>query len=187
MKEVIVVEGRDDTRRLKEVLGVVDTIETRGSAIDEQTLALIQKAHELRGVIVFCDPDFPGEKIRKTITQHIPTVKHAFITVSEATPKGKGSLGVEHASAEAIHRALNDVKSVGDYTAQACITKSFLMRLGLIGLGRSAQLRDALAQKLGIGHVNGKQLEKRLNAFGYGPDQIINALDEVWEEMNESL
>ncbi|MBS4762292.1 ribonuclease M5 [Carnobacteriaceae bacterium zg-ZUI252] len=182
MKEIIVVEGRDDTRRLKEVLGVVDTIETRGSAINQETLELIKKAHEFRGVIVLCDPDFPGEKIRKTITQYIPTVKHAFLTVAEATPKHKGSLGVEHASDAAILRALNDVKSVQDYESQTPITKSFLMRIGLVGLNQSAKRREALAKKMGIGHVNGKQLEKRLNAFGYTPEQIMDTMAIVWEE-----
>ena len=66
IKEIIVVEGRDDTRRILESVEA-DTIETNGSAIDEETLKLIKKAHETRGVIVFTDPDFPGEKIRKII------------------------------------------------------------------------------------------------------------------------
>ena len=33
-KEVIVVEGRDDTRRLKEVYPEIETLETNGSAIN---------------------------------------------------------------------------------------------------------------------------------------------------------
>ena len=56
IKEIIVVEGRDDTRRIKEAV-VADTLETRGSAIDKSILALIAKAQETRGVIVFTDPD----------------------------------------------------------------------------------------------------------------------------------
>ena len=60
IEEVIVVEGKDDTKRLKEVFDV-DTIETRGSAIDESILEQIEHAQETRGVIVFTDPDFSGE------------------------------------------------------------------------------------------------------------------------------
>ena len=41
IKQVVVVEGRDDTKRLKETFGAIDTIETRGSAIDEATLERI--------------------------------------------------------------------------------------------------------------------------------------------------
>lgn len=77
-KQIIVVEGRDDTKRLHEAFGDVDTIETRGSAISEKTLALIKKAQATRGVIVLTDPDFPGEKIRKTISAAVPGVTHAF-------------------------------------------------------------------------------------------------------------
>lgn len=181
MKEIIVVEGRDDTRRLKEVFGNVDTIETNGSAIDKEVLEVIALAHQRRGVIVLTDPDFPGEKIRQTIIQAIPTVKHAFLTVEEATPKGKGSLGVEHASKEALDRAFSNVRKMGEQDNHDRVTKTFLMRLQLIGLPQSAKLRDTLSKKLGIGHVNGKQLEKRLNAFGYTPQQVIEALEEIGE------
>ena len=41
IKEIIVVEGRDDTRRLKEAV-VCETIETNGSAINERTLEEIE-------------------------------------------------------------------------------------------------------------------------------------------------
>ena len=52
MNPVIVVEGRDDTRRLREIYPDIETIETNGSAIDEETIALIQKALQTREVIV---------------------------------------------------------------------------------------------------------------------------------------
>ena len=58
MNPVIVVEGRDDTRRLREIYPDIETIETNGSAIDEETIALIQKALQTREVIVFTDPDY---------------------------------------------------------------------------------------------------------------------------------
>ena len=64
IQEIIVVEGKDDTRRLREVVDA-DTIETIGSAINEEILMQIEHAQETRGVIVFTDPDFSGEKIRK--------------------------------------------------------------------------------------------------------------------------
>ena len=38
----------------------------------------------MRGVIVLTDPDFPGEKIRKIITEHVPDCKHAFIDKKSA-------------------------------------------------------------------------------------------------------
>ena len=51
IQEIIVVEGKDDTRRLREVVDA-DTIETIGSAINEEILMQIEHAQETRGVIV---------------------------------------------------------------------------------------------------------------------------------------
>ena len=48
------------------------------SAINEDDLERINKLNDLRGVIVFTDPDYNGERIRKIIMEAIPTAKHAF-------------------------------------------------------------------------------------------------------------
>ena len=56
IKEVIVVEGKDDTVAVKRAVEA-DTIETNGSAISEETLTKIAHAASKRGVIVFTDPD----------------------------------------------------------------------------------------------------------------------------------
>ena len=47
INEFIVVEGRDDTERVKSAVEC-DTIETNGSAINKETLAVIQNAQETR-------------------------------------------------------------------------------------------------------------------------------------------
>ena len=60
INEFIVVEGRDDTERVKSVVEC-DTIETNGSAINKETLAVIQNAQETRRCYRI-DPDFPGDK-----------------------------------------------------------------------------------------------------------------------------
>lgn len=61
IKEIVVVEGKTDTALLKELFEV-DTIETHGLALDQQTLELIQEASKSRGIIVLTDPDFQGKK-----------------------------------------------------------------------------------------------------------------------------
>ena len=78
IKEIIVVEGKDDTRAIQRAVDA-DTIETNGSAVSMETIEKIQLAQKVRGVIVLTDPDFPGEKIRKIIAEHVPDCKHAFI------------------------------------------------------------------------------------------------------------
>ena len=83
IKEIIVVEGKDDTTAIKQAVNA-DTIETNGSAINEETIEKIKLAQETRGVIIFTDPDFPGQKIRNTISEQVPGCKHAFFTKEEA-------------------------------------------------------------------------------------------------------
>ena len=61
--QVLVVEGKDDTQRLRQYYQV-DTIETNGSALSPETLEAIRQAQALRGVIVFTDPDISGQLIR---------------------------------------------------------------------------------------------------------------------------
>lgn len=180
IQEVIVVEGKDDTANLKRFYEV-DTYETRGSAIDEDDLERIERLHDLRGVIAFTDPDYNGERIRKIIMQAIPTVKHAFLQRDEAAPKSKTkgrSLGVEHASFEDLEKALSSVRGYYDDDNQFDITKSDLMRLGLLMGGDSRKRREYLGEHLRIGYCNGKQLLKRLELFGI-------SLAEVEEVMGE--
>ena len=176
--EVIVVEGKDDTANLKRYYEV-DTYETRGSAINQDDLERIATLQELRGVIVFTDPDYNGERIRKIIMQEIPQVKHAFLNRGEAVPKSKTkgrSLGVEHASYEDLEKALSGL--VGSYEDEHFfdITKSDLMRLGLLMGSDSRKRREYLGEELRIGYCNGKQLLNRLELFGVCLSQVEEAL-----------
>lgn len=184
IEEVIVVEGKDDTRRIQEVVEA-DTIETIGSAINEAILEQIEHAQETRGVIVFTDPDFSGEKIRKTIIEHVPDAKHAFLSRRLATPKKRGSsLGVEHASDEAILEALKKVVTPGvtedDYQS---ISRQQLMEFGLIAGSRSKERREQLGDILRIGYTNSKQLEKRLKMFRITEEELKEAMKQVEESI----
>ena len=129
----------------------------------QETIALIQKALQTRGVIVFTDPDFPGTRIRNIIQERVPGVKHAFIERAEAVRKDNHkSLGVEHASTEAIQRALESVHEISTETGDPVISQATLMALGFIGRPDSATRRQKVADFLKIGHTNGKQFAKRL-------------------------
>ena len=50
----------------------------------EEIIEKIKLAQGTRGVIVLTDPDFPGQKIRNTISEHVPGCKHAFIQKEDA-------------------------------------------------------------------------------------------------------
>ena len=109
IKEIIVVEGKDDTVAIKRAVNA-DTIETNGSAVNESCIEQVRLAQETRGVIIFTDPDFPGQKIRNIISEQVKGCKHAFLTKKEALPKSGRGIGVEHASPEAIRNALKDAQ-----------------------------------------------------------------------------
>lgn len=55
VREIIVVEGRDDTAAIKKSVDAV-TIETHGYGITERTWKLIEKAYAEKGIIIFTDP-----------------------------------------------------------------------------------------------------------------------------------
>lgn len=178
IQEVIVVEGKDDTANLKQYYDV-DTYETRGSAIDEDDLERIERLNDLRGIIVFTDPDYNGERIRKIIMNAIPTVKHAFLNRGEAAPKSKTkgrSLGVEHASFADLEKALSQVTSNFDMEGEFDVSQSDLIRLKLVMGTDSRQRREYLGESLRIGYCNGKQLLKRLELFGITLEELENAM-----------
>lgn len=182
IKEVIVVEGRDDTAKVKQAVNA-DTIETNGSAINKETLKQIQHAKEKRGVIIFTDPDYPGERIRHIIDDAVPGCKHAFLTEKQAEPqKAKyHSLGIEHASITAIKQALAQVYELKQ-TPTSEITRDDLITYGLIGGQCAARRRHKIGEKLHIGHMNGKQLLKRLQMFEITKETFTDVMSEILEE-----
>lgn len=180
IREVIVVEGRSDTLAVKRAVEA-DTIETGGSAISEDILDQIRLARAKRGVIIFTDPDFPGEKIRKTISQEVPGCKHAFITREEG--EGKRNLGVENASPEVIRRALAEVRTEVE-GGEELIPYRKLVEAGLVGGTGARDRRIRLGNRLGIGYANASQLHKRLTMFQITPDEFDQAV--AWLDQEEN-
>ncbi|MFC4403565.1 ribonuclease M5 [Gracilibacillus xinjiangensis] len=180
IKEIIVVEGKDDTAKLKQALDV-DTIETNGSAINKYTLEQIAHAKQKRGVIVFTDPDYPGQRIRNIIDEQVPGCKHAFLTKEEAVAKGGKGLGIEHASVEVIRQALSKVYEIAE-EMDSNITRADLLEYGLIGGNGAKDRRWKLGLALRIGYVNGKQLLKRLQMFQIDKNDFYKVMEQIKQE-----
>ncbi|GIN74326.1 ribonuclease M5 [Bacillus sp. J14TS2] len=180
IKEIIVVEGKDDTRAIHKSVDA-DTIETNGSAVTRETIEKIRHAQEVRGVIVLTDPDFPGEKIRKIISEQVPGCKHAFIEKQKAIAHNGKGLGVEHASVEVIQEALREAQPMLEAQPEV-ITKEDLLAAGLIGEPRSKERRDKLGRLLKIGYTNGKQLHKRLRMFQITKGDFEQSLERIFQE-----
>lgn len=179
IKEIIVVEGKDDTVAVKRAVNA-DTIETNGSAINAETIEMIKLAQSTRGVIVLTDPDYPGEKIRSTIKEAVPNCKHAFIDKVDAIEKRGKGVGVEHASSEVIREALKFAHTMEE-EAQEFISLAELHMLGFTGGKGSKERRKQLGTILKIGYANGKQLHSRLMQFGITEQQFRKALSEIDE------
>jgi len=175
IKEVIVVEGKSDTTKIQQAVQA-DTIETNGSAINKETLDLIKFANSRRGVIVFTDPDYPGQRIRNIIEREIPDCKHAFLPKEKAkSASSKKSVGIEHALIKDIQEALRNVYEVTTLT-KIDINKNDLLQYGLIGASYSKEKRELLGNLLHIGFTNGKQLLKRLHMLQISKNELDLAM-----------
>ncbi|MFD1957246.1 ribonuclease M5 [Paenibacillus thailandensis] len=172
IKEVIVVEGKDDTAAIKRAVEA-DTIETNGSAIGEDVLRRIKLAQERRGVILFTDPDHAGERIRKIVAQRVPGCKHAFLPQEKA--EHKGDIGIENASPESIREALAHVRTEAAPGEKSEITWEDLMDAGLIVHPEAAERRLKMGKLLGIGYANGKQFYKRCTSFRITKQEFVAA------------
>lgn len=179
VKEVIVVEGRNDTEALRRAVRA-DTIETRGSAVGPDVIAEVKRARDTRGVIILTDPDGAGERIRRIISREVPGCKHAFITREEAT--GDHGLGVEHATPEAIRRALTEARCEEGEPFAAGVSWEKYREAGLVGKPESRLLREELAVTLGIGYGNAKQFFRRLHLLRITEVEFEEALHRVGED-----
>ena len=174
INEVIVVEGKNDTKRLK-LFFDCDTIETHGLGLSKETIDYIAEVNKSRGVILFLDPDSPGEKIRKTINEAIPNLKNAFVMKVDARTTKK--VGIEHASKEVLEDAL---KHMFTYAVEdTSLSYSDYIALGLSGMDESALMREKLAKAFHLGKCNAKTMYKRLNMLGKTKEEIIEVLEEV--------
>ncbi|MBA4537455.1 ribonuclease M5 [Bacillus aquiflavi] len=179
IKEIIVVEGKDDTKAIKKAVNA-DTIETNGSALNKETIEKIKLAQQTRGVIILTDPDFPGEKIRKTIDEQVPGCKHAFLMKQDAQGKNK-DIGVENAVPETIKKALIGAQIMQEDAFEE-ITRDDLIAAGLIGEIGSSKRREVLGKLLKIGYTNGKQLHKRLMMFQISKEKFLAAVAIIQQE-----
>lgn len=177
IKEIIIVEGRDDEAAVKRAVEA-ETIATHGFGISRETLARIEKAYAERGIIIFTDPDFAGEKIRKRLSERFPEGKHAFLPREEASKDG--DIGIENAGPESIREALSRTRAAV-MEKRSEFRQEDMMEYGLTGLPGSAARRDKLGKELGIGYGNGKVFLNRLNQYGIKRQEFVKAAEKIEE------
>lgn len=168
IKEVIVVEGQNDTKNLKRFFDV-ETIETHGLGLNKETIKLIEEINSTRGVILLLDPDSPGEKIRKRINDAIPNLTNAFLMKEDARTLKK--VGIEHASKESLEIALKNIVTYSE-NKQTLSYEEFV-DLGLVSKNDSSIKREKISKKHHLGKCNAKTLFKRLNLVGLRKEDLI--------------
>jgi ribonuclease M5 len=175
IKEVIVVEGRDDVTAVKKAVDA-EVIAVGGFGINGKVIGRIKEAQKRQGIIVLTDPDFAGEKIRKIISKRVPEAKHAYISRAEGTKED--DIGVENASSEAIMRALKSAKcEVKEKREEFTMQDLFFFKL--MGDNKSKERREALGKALGIGYGNAAQFLARLNNYGITKEEFVEANNKV--------
>lgn len=159
---IIVVEGKMDEALLSSFIDA-DIVTTNGSAVSEETIKYLEEASKTRDIVLLLDPDSPGKKIRDTISQRVPSAKHAFVPKEKSIKKHK--VGVAECDKNTILEALSHL--VPEKKApNASLTMADLYKLGLVGSSDSTILRKRIGNELNIGITNGKTFLKRANALG---------------------
>ena len=180
IREAIVVEGRYDKNTLSQVVDAV-IVETGGFGIfnRKETLTLIRRLAQQRGVILFTDPDGAGFVIRNHLKGALPPeqVKHAYIPDlygkerRKRRPGKEGKLGVEGMSPAVLEQALRRAGAtvLGEEESGVTgtpLTKADLCAAGLSGGPDSAQKRRALLAELSLPeHLSANALLEVLNTL----------------------
>ena len=168
IREVIIVEGRDDIDAVQKDLSA-EIIATHGYGISASTLDRIRRAYETRGIIILTDPDHAGGRIRKRLTELFPEAGQAYVSRGEA--ENGDDIGIENAKPEVIRRAIEAAgRTMIDRTAE--FDEADMAYYGLTGDGGARARRDLLGRKLGIGYGNAKAFLKRLNNYGISREEL---------------
>lgn len=179
IKEIIVVEGRDDITAIKRVVDAHIIALNGFSALSKKTINKMVELSQNNDLILFTDPDFAGKKIRDTLKRYIPNIKHAFVSQKDATRND--NIGVENANDEAILDALKNV-----ITAHQNVENRFnisdLIDNGFVSGNNSKERRIMLGDLLKIGYYNAKQLLKALNSFNISREQFKEAVKKINEK-----
>lgn len=193
IREAIIVEGRYDVNKLKQLVDTI-VIETGGFSIfnNQEKLQLIRRIAAQRGILILTDSDGAGFVIRNYLKGAIPKdqVHHAYIPQIEGKERRKskaskeGTLGVEgvpdQVILDSLHRA--GVTVIGDSaSARPQITKADLYEWGLSGGPGSAARRQALLKALCLPtHMTANALLEFINAVA-DYDQIRELIRHIDE------
>lgn len=166
---VVVVEGKTDTAKLKKIFKV-DTIETNGLNISNDTINLIKNVAKTQRIILLLDPDGPGEIIRKKITNILGECDQVFISKKDIDWT-KTKLGVAEAYDNALIKAFKHLTSFN--VKNESISWNDYLKLELNTIIKRKKVCDYFH----ISICNHKQLFKRLNMMNVTFEQVLEVIN----------
>lgn len=175
IKEVIVVEGKDDIAKVKAAVDA-KVVATSGFGYGKRLIKELRDLNKKCGIIIFTDPDYMGNKIRADLDKNIKGAKHAFLPRNKALKKD--NVGVENASIEDIKIAISRARPVYE-KSEEIYTNVDLIKYGLSAKSDSKEKRQKVAAILDIGFGNSKQFLNNLNKFKIKREELEKALKAV--------
>ncbi len=163
---LLIVEGKSDTNKLKSLYPNVETFETNGLGLNEEKILFLLSIKDDYHLVVFTDPDTPGEIIRKKLIDRVPNLSHIYLPNNKALSLKKNEIGVEHASGEDIRIALDNLyshKSFGKYEMEDLVD---------LGIYENKKRRFLFCDYLHIAYGNNKKVLNQLNYFNIDPKKI---------------
>lgn len=179
-KSLIVVEGIHDEERIRKIYKDAFIITTNGSEISDSTLKMIKEYSNDYDILIFTDPDHPGERIRAKIHEVVSNPIDLFLPKKPCISKNKKKVGIEHAPTDLIKEVLDNYEI--NNKSNNLITNEIMIDLGLVGEKNSSILRNKISLKLNIGQPNAKTFMKRVNALGLSKCDLEKIIGEVYEK-----
>ena len=182
IKEVIVVEGKDDEAAVKRAVDAQILI-THGFGISSKTWKKIEEAYRRCGIIIFTDPDHAGENIRRKLTERFPEAK-VEVWNESILPNDSYERCVERLAAkqsiivESYIKALEKVRTEQP-PKEDLFSMADMVELGLSAGEGAGDRRGRLGEILGIGYGNTRTFLKRLNHYGVTEEEFAEALKKL--------
>jgi ribonuclease M5 len=168
-----VVEGKNDVATLTQVFdGPILT--TNGSAVSDDLIQQLLILEAKYSIVLLLDPDGPGEKIRRTLNNHLNYPVNIFIPKEIARSRNKQKVGVEHVSRETLKLHLLEPKTIQRVEAVSMLQ---LVELGLAGVAGASTRRTKICSVFNLGLANAKTLRHKLQMFGITYDQVELTLE----------
>jgi ribonuclease M5 len=180
IKELIVVEGKNDAEVIRRAFPDADVMITNGWGLSQAQIKALQRANQRRGVIIFTDPDHAGDQIRRRLSKLLPGARHAFVPKDRAVKDGK--VGVEAASIQDVSHALTSVRTEGEVKGE--FTNADMVENRLTAIPAASIRRRTLGALLSIGYGNSKTFLWRLNALGVTREEFTRALEQMEAEFD---